>query len=156
MDNIQRANFLNNNADVAYFEADKALYKKVFPESNLNKSLDTAPKYRKGQLDERMLLELLQSKTPNEILDFRKQYAGQSKQAKTEKNVTVQPRTDDSLLLNRESLQAVDYQDLKEIASIKEIDFKGNPKKDDLIELLIEAGAKQEDYTSVQKKRDQK
>lgn len=55
----EKNNFILKHASAKHFDADKALYKKIFPESRLNPELDRANQYNKEHLDERMLMEVL-------------------------------------------------------------------------------------------------
>jgi len=53
--------FLMNHTDEKWFDADKELYKKIFPASKLLPDLELAGKYNKKELDERMCYELMNS-----------------------------------------------------------------------------------------------
>lgn len=58
---LQINNFVANHTGEEFFEADKKLYKKLFPESKILKDLDNAQPFQKKNLDERMVLEILQA-----------------------------------------------------------------------------------------------
>ena len=58
---LQINNFVANHTGEEFFEADKKLYKKLFPESKILKDLDNAAPFQKKSFDERMILEILQA-----------------------------------------------------------------------------------------------
>ena len=71
MDFIAKNNFIVQNASADHFDADLATFKKVFPDSPILPALSRPEAYNKKQLDERMLLELLEAKGIDVVLQGR-------------------------------------------------------------------------------------
>jgi hypothetical protein len=63
----EKNSFIQREARPVKFDQDLKLFKKVFPDHKLIPVLENKNKYNSQQLHERMLLTLLQAKTPAEI-----------------------------------------------------------------------------------------
>lgn len=82
---IEKNNFVVKHASKKYFKQDQLLYKRIFPDSKLNKEIEVCPDFAKKKLNERMLLEMLSVICGETISENR----GQIKDHKPEKKTTT-------------------------------------------------------------------
>jgi hypothetical protein len=67
----EKNNFVVKHTSAEYFEADKKLYKRLYPDSRLTPELEKANQYNKEHLDGRMLLKILDVVCGETVLENR-------------------------------------------------------------------------------------
>jgi hypothetical protein len=71
MESIEIINFINKHAGAEFFEQDKELFRKLFPQSKILGELERANQFNKKHLDERMLLQIGKCVCAESILENR-------------------------------------------------------------------------------------
>ena len=104
----QKNNFVTKHSGAEHFDCDLATYINVYPNSRIIPSLRKATEFEKEKLDGRMLLELLNHLSPEQIL---------SKRKPMEQTVDVATLTFNTLMKqSEEEIQSMSYNDLKRAA----------------------------------------
>ncbi|KAA6348450.1 hypothetical protein EZS27_004050, partial [termite gut metagenome] len=83
MDFIKKNNFIVKHRSIEFFDRDLDLFHKHLPYSKLDMELRRVNSYNRLKLDEKMLFELLEKVTPEEVL--------QNREKKSERNPTPTP-----------------------------------------------------------------
>ncbi len=150
---LQINNFVANHSGEQFFDNDLKLFKKLFPESPILKTLETAMPFQKKTLDERMIIEILQA--DRVCIETIWEYRGVVKSDKSEAPEkpekpsidevpgTAPANTDFQAAIERLKNTALDtakHNDLKRL--IYDLSLEGrcvNHKKDTYIQVLTDA-----------------